>query len=87
MNKGDLMHIIICTVVSMVMMLIMWLLLSPLAAAITSSILCSLALGVGKEFGDSVNPNNKWDWKDFGRDLLGAVIGTSVGLLPWIMGE
>ena len=38
--------------------------------------LITLALGMGKEFWDMLQPNNSWDW----YDLLADVIGISGGL-------
>jgi hypothetical protein len=35
----------------------------------------ALGLGVGKEYGDSACPNNKWDWWDILADVLGIAFG------------
>jgi len=44
-----------------------------------SSILCgglfSLGLGLGKEYGDSKAPGNKWDWFDILADVIGIAVG------------
>ena len=35
----------------------------------------SLGVGTGKEYGDHVNPNNKWCWKDMLANFLGILTG------------
>lgn len=38
----------------------------------------AIGLSLGKEFGDSVSPVNKWSWSDLLADGVGVVIGTIV---------
>lgn len=45
---------------------------------IFTSLGISFATGVGKEYGDHINPNNKWDWYDILADAIGAICGTLV---------
>lgn len=52
--------------------------LSNLCAGSLAGLLTAMGAGVGKEYGDKVNPNNKWDWQDIIADLLGAIIGTAI---------
>jgi len=40
-----------------------------------------VAVGVGKEYGDMVNPNSRWDWHDITADLVGSLIGAVVALI------
>ncbi len=42
----------------------------------------SIAAGFGKEYGDKINPANKWDWSDVLADAIGAGLGA--GLACWI---
>jgi uncharacterized protein YfiM (DUF2279 family) len=44
----------------------------------------SLGFGLYKEWHDSTQQNNKWDWSDVGADLLG--IGLAIGL-QYLTGE
>ncbi|MBO6271461.1 hypothetical protein J6O48_01635 [bacterium] len=41
----------------------------------------AFAAGLGKEYGDKVNPNNKWDWYDILADVLGSLIGVIIPIL------
>ena len=45
--------------------------------------LFALGLGLGKEFGDSKAPGNKWDWWDILADLLGIAAGVGILILGW----
>lgn len=38
-------------------------------------------LGIGKEFGDMMNPQNKWDWKDLVWDFGGTALGVITKLV------
>jgi len=44
---------------------------------IFTSFSLSMATGLGKEYADHINPNNKWDWYDIFADVLGAITGTA----------
>jgi uncharacterized protein YfiM (DUF2279 family) len=43
----------------------------------------SIALGVGKEYGDHCNPYSNWDWYDLLADTIGALVGSAIGLVLW----
>lgn len=45
----------------------------------------AMALGVGKEYGDSKAQGNYWDWWDILADAVGALLGCSVILLGKIL--
>lgn len=85
MQKDKILHFLVCAVITFVAMLLFFIanatfVISALAGAITST-----AAGWGKEFGDKVNPNNKWDWKDIIADSLGTLFGVIVSSLLWIL--
>jgi hypothetical protein bacD2_23024 len=46
-----------------------------------AGIIAGGAIGVGKEYGDRCAPGNKWDWSDIAADMVGAVVGASLGSL------
>lgn len=50
------------------------------SACILGGFLCGVYLGVGKEYGDKVNPYDGWDWYDLLADILGSFIGSLVAL-------
>lgn len=37
-----------------------------------------VGLAIGKEYGDSKSPNNKWDWWDILADVIGIIVGTGI---------
>ncbi len=41
--------------------------------------IAGMAIGVGKEYGDSCAHGNKWDWSDIGADAVGSIIGATLG--------
>ena len=55
----------------------------------TSSIFCgglfALGLGLGKEYGDSKSPGNKWDWWDIVADLIGIACGIGIILVIYLI--
>ena len=51
--------------------------------SITAGSLFALGLGLGKEFGDSRAPGNRWDWYDILADLLGIAAGVGILVLGW----
>lgn len=77
-------HFMICAAVAMCMMVLMRIINTLPTVAFLASIMCSIALGAGKEYGDSCNPYNIWDWKDFLADIIGGFIGSIFGLLLWV---
>lgn len=46
-----------------------------------AGIIAGGAIGVGKEYGDKCAPGNKWDWSDISADMVGSVIGATIGSL------
>ena len=41
--------------------------------------IAGMAIGVGKEYGDSCAHGTKWDWSDIGADAVGSIIGATLG--------
>lgn len=79
------MHFVVCAAASLVVMVLFRAISSVVADAALASVLCSLSLGVGKEYGDKVSPGNRWDWWDFAADAAGAVAGMLTGSLLWLL--
>ncbi len=50
-----------------------------------AGLLTAMGTGVGKEYGDKINPYNKWDWYDILADLIGTIAGISIGMLALII--
>ena len=43
-----------------------------------AGLVCALAMGVGKEYGDECAEGNDWSWDDVAADIVGAIIGASL---------
>lgn len=43
-----------------------------------AGLVCALAMGVGKEYGDECAEGNSWSWDDVAADIVGAIIGASI---------
>ena len=83
--KDKLRHFAVCCAISVCAMVLFRAIAAPIGVASLASLLISLCLGVGKEYGDMVNPYNKWDWKDLLADVIGAIVGTAVCLPLWTL--
>ncbi|MBQ7204944.1 MAG: hypothetical protein IJS04_03785 [Muribaculaceae bacterium] len=49
---------------------------------------CSLVpslIGVCKEWDDSTEPGNRWDWGDIRDNEIGVAVGTAIGCLFWLI--
>lgn len=51
--------------------------------SITACALFALGLGLGKEYGDSKAPGNKWSRGDIVADLIGIAAGIGILVLGW----
>jgi len=58
---------------------------SPYCYAALAGILVSTAAAWGKEYGDKVNPNNKWDWHDVIADSIGTIVGVILSSILWLI--
>lgn len=84
-QKDKVKHFVICCIVAVCAMVFFRLIASPLNVAVVASLIIGLALGVGKEYGDKANPYNKWDWFDLLVDAIGAVVGTLISSILWLL--
>lgn len=83
--KDKKVHFFVCTITAVVVMAFMRILSSPLVVGVLASQIASICLGVGKEYGDHASPNNHWDWYDLLADVLGALFGSLIGCLFWLL--
>lgn len=84
-QRDKLMHFTVCCCAAVMVMVLFRAIASPLGAASLASLLTSIGIGVGKEYGDKASPYNKWDWKDIVADTIGAITGMAAGMLLWIL--
>lgn len=52
---------------------------APVLHSAAAGSMASMAIGVGKEYGDRCAPGNRWDWADIAADTLGSVFGAAAG--------
>lgn len=83
--KDKLMHFGACCITSVVAMVFFRIIAAQMAGSACGALLISIALGVGKEYGDMANPYNSWDWKDFVADVIGAITGTAAMMPLWLI--
>lgn len=82
--KDKRLHIACCMLIAFASTLLIGLMSNWYVGA-TAGLLTAMGVGVGKEYGDKVNPNNKWDWYDILADFIGTVVGVSVGIIIFIV--
>lgn len=85
MQKDKILHFLVCAVITFVVTLLFFIANATFVISALAGVIASTAAGWGKEFGDKVNPNNKWDWKDIIADSLGTLFGIIVSSLLWIL--
>lgn len=49
------------------------------------SFISAMLCGLAKEYGDHINPHNKWDWYDIVADGVGALLGSIIVLLAVLL--
>lgn len=75
MSKDKLLHFLVCFVSTVIVGLIV----GKAAGAIGAT-----GLSIGKEYGDSQAPENRWDNWDLLADLAGIIVGL---IVVWAIGE
>lgn len=82
--KDKKLHFICCTLIALATTILIGLLSNWYAGSL-AGLLTAMGIGIGKEYGDKINPYNKWDWYDILADLIGAVIGVILGITVLIL--
>ena len=77
-------HFACCMLIAFVFTLMIGLMSNWYIGALTG-LLTAMGTGVGKEYGDSACPDNKWDWYDILADFLGALVGISISIIILIL--
>lgn len=71
-------HFSVCAIVAICVGFVGMLMgMSPLMIGF-SGFIAAMGAGLGKEYGDKVNPYNKWDWYDVLADTVGALVGSGL---------
>lgn len=85
MTKDKYLHFGACAFVSVAITVVLILIGTSWFAALLGGFYAGMAAGLGKEYGDKVNPTNRWDWQDVLADLVGSVAGSVIGLLALLI--
>lgn len=83
MNIGQdkKMHFGVCAVVALFTALFLYIIGGTPIVSVFGGYIASMGAGLGKEYGDKVNPSNFWDWEDVVADVVGAISGCLVARL------
>lgn len=84
LQKDKILHAVCCAACSFIITAILTLVSTTVWPALLGGFLAGMCLGIGKEYGDHKAEGNQWCWKDILADLVGAVIGSPLGLLVLI---
>lgn len=85
MQKDKILHFLACAALTVLTMILFFIVNSPYYYAALAGILVSTAAAWGKEYGDKVNPNNKWDWHDVIADSIGTIFGLILSSGLWLI--
>lgn len=83
-TKDKKLHFICCMLIALATTILIGLLSNWYAGSL-AGLLTAMGTGVGKEYGDKINPYNKWDWYDILADLIGTIVGITIGIIIIIL--
>lgn len=84
-QKDKILHVLACASITIIVMILFFIVDSEFVIAALAGAIASTSAGLGKEFGDKVNPYNKWDWKDIVADSIGTAIGIIIAGILWLI--
>lgn len=73
-QKDKYMHAAVCAAITLLTVILFAVMHESILAASIAGFLTAMAAGLAKEYGDSCNPYNKWDWYDVVADAAGSII-------------
>ena len=82
-DKSVLLHFGACLLITFIIGVITWLCGSSIVPASIGSALGAFCCGIVKEWMDSNNKNNYWNWGDILGNFIGCIIG--IGVLHYAM--
>lgn len=80
-QKDKVLHFIACMTAAGYVVLVMVLIGADVKSTCVAAFVSAVLLGVGKEYGDYMNPQSRWDNYNLLADALGAAVGASAGLI------
>lgn len=79
LQRDKVLHFAVCAAVALLAAIVIALLSKSFICSAVAGFFSGLAIGVGKEYGDSQAIGNRWNWHDLLADTLGAVTGSAIG--------
>ena len=83
-TKDKKLHFTCCMLIAFATTILIGLLSNWYAGSL-AGLLTAMGTGVGKEYGDKINPYNRWDWYDILADLIGTIVGITIGIIIIIL--
>lgn len=83
-TKDKKLHFICCMLIALATTILIGVLSNWYAGGL-AGLLTAMGTGVGKEYGDKINPYNKWDWYDILADFIGTIVGIAIGMIIIIL--
>lgn len=83
-SKDKKLHFTCCMLIAFAVTILIGLLSNWYVGGL-AGLLTAMGTGVGKEYGDKINPYNKWDWYDILADLIGTIVGITIGIIIIIL--
>lgn len=84
-GRDKYLHFAVCGIISTTIICTFILIGSTLPIAILTGTVATIGTGLGKEYGDKMNPNSSWDWKDILADFCGLLLGIIVNSIFWLI--
>lgn len=81
----DILHLGACLVCALVVSAVLAHTTTEALPCIVGGFLSGVALGVGKEYGDSRASGNSWSWSDMLYNVIGAAIGSMNGFAVYLI--
>ena len=78
-QRDKLLHFVVCMIVAAVTAALLGVVGASAWPAAVGGFVAAMACGVGKEYGDSKAPGNRWDRADISADAVGAIFGAAIG--------
>lgn len=83
-TKDKKLHFTCCMLIALATTILIGLLSNWYAGSL-AGLLTAMGTGVGKEYGDKINPYNRWDWYDVLADFIGTIVGITIGIIIIIL--
>ncbi len=78
-------HMGCCCAMGFVLMVSYRLFHQPLWFSVIVCVLVPSLMGFVKEWDDSREPGNRWDWGDIRDNEIGVSVGVAIGCLLWLL--